>query len=193
MGCLWQPARRCLDAFPRAARAPLPVVSGRDAMKAFRKRDMNSMSNTVVTSFFAMPTRLTDAFPFPTIKNWPKELFERWFERPGSRWKSSRVCFNFVARPHFPRTIAQEFAASSKIRSCSFSSEVLGSLIWIWYITPFCCHHRFAGAQEPPHETGLNIPMRPFANFAWRPSGRSRTVEPPNPAANAARLPVSEK
>jgi hypothetical protein len=45
----------------------LPVVSGSDAVKAFRK----------VGYEFDAPTHRTDAFPFPTIKNWPKEPFGR--------------------------------------------------------------------------------------------------------------------
>lgn len=51
----------------------LPVVSGSDAVKAFRRSDTNSMSNTAATSFSGTPTHRTDASPFQTIKNWPKE------------------------------------------------------------------------------------------------------------------------
>jgi hypothetical protein len=55
----------------------LPVVSGSEAVKAFRKLGTNSMSSTGATLFSDMPTRPTDDYPFPTIRNSPEELFGR--------------------------------------------------------------------------------------------------------------------
>lgn len=56
----------------------LPVVSGSDALKAFRNSyPAFAMSSTAATSFLDTPSHRTDAFPFLTAKNWPKGLFER--------------------------------------------------------------------------------------------------------------------
>ena len=76
------------------------------------------------------------------------------------------------------RAVTIEFAVSTRIFSWSRSAERLSSLIWIWYIRPFCCHHKFAGAQEPPHETGLNIPPSCATGPShWRsPSSRGSKI-----------------
>ena len=55
----------------------LPVVTGGDEVKAFRKVGYESTSNTVATSSYATPTNRIDASPFPTTKNLPKAPCER--------------------------------------------------------------------------------------------------------------------
>jgi len=55
----------------------LPVVSGSEAVKAFRKGVTNWTSSTAATSFFDATIRRIDASPFQITKNLPKGLFER--------------------------------------------------------------------------------------------------------------------
>src|SRR5262245_23995352 len=107
------------------------------------------------------------------------------------RWsRSSTYCWRETLRVI---TTTDASAVSTAILSCFCSSIVLGSSTWIVYITPSCSHHKFAAAQEPPQETGLNIPTMPFFNLAGFVFGSSpkTSVEPENIAAKLALLPSS--
>ena len=76
----------------------LPVVSGSEAVRAFRKVgyefDEQHGSHMILRHADPPHRRLSLA----DHRNWPKELFERRFERPDSRWKSSRDFFRIAAR-----------------------------------------------------------------------------------------------
>ena len=54
----------------------LPVISGSEAVKVFRKIGYE-FDQQHGTSFFDTPTRRTGASPFLTTKNSPKEPFGR--------------------------------------------------------------------------------------------------------------------
>jgi predicted RNA binding protein YcfA (HicA-like mRNA interferase family) len=55
----------------------LPVVSGSAAVRAFLKAGYEFDEQHGSHIILRRADRRTDAFPFPTIRNWPKEPCER--------------------------------------------------------------------------------------------------------------------